>query len=277
MSAPLGTKEAETNASGTPLPGSAENITVERGAVSVVILERQEKKNALTLAMWRRLENVFSSLSADPEVRAVVLAGRQTFCAGADISEFPKVRATVEQGLIYEHAVEGALAAIGECPRPVIAAISGFCVGGGMGLAQACDFRLADRTAMFGIPAARLGIVYGRTECRQLLSLVGLAHAKRILFGGTRFDALEAARIGFADLVDGDVVAEAIALAETFAGNAPLSISGMKLILDALADGSVDDHAADIDAAIRRALDSEDYREAVAAFASRREPRFKGS
>jgi enoyl-CoA hydratase/carnithine racemase len=169
--------------------------------------------------------------------------------------------------------------AIEKLPKATVAAISGFCIGGGFGLAQVCDFRVADATASFAIPAARLGIVYNSHECQTLLNLVGLAQAKRILFGAERFDAAEAERIGFVDRMAGEdegALAAARRFAAGMAGNAPLTISGVKLILNALAAGEAERRAADFAAAGNRALASDDYQEGIRAFAEKRNPVFRG-
>jgi enoyl-CoA hydratase/carnithine racemase len=186
------------------------------------------------------------------------------------------VRTGVEDGTVYEHAVDRASEAIMALPKPTIAAISGFCVGGGCGLAMACDFRIADRTAQFGIPAARLGIVYGPIDCRNLIDLVGLSRAKEILFTGRRFDAPEALAIGLVDRLAADVGRDVAAFAATLAENAPLSIAGNKLILQSLAAGEAGRRAAEIEAASDRALASADYQEGVRAFAEKRRPGFTG-
>jgi enoyl-CoA hydratase/carnithine racemase len=161
-------------------------------------------------------------------------------------------------------------------PKPTIAAIAGFCVGGGCGLAMACDFRIADHTARFGIPAARLGIVYGPIDCRNLMQLVGLARAKEILFTGRRFEAPEALAIGLIDRLAADLARDVAAFAATLAENAPLSIAGNKLILQTLAAGETERRAADLAAALDRALASADYQEGVRAFAEKRRPSFTG-
>jgi enoyl-CoA hydratase/carnithine racemase len=252
------------------------SVRIESG-IATVTLDRPAKRNAVTLGMWRELRRVFEACAADASVRVVVLTGAGGhFCAGADITEFDQVRSTVEEGAAYEHAVDSLTDAITGLMKPTIAAVSGFCVGGGCGLAMACDFRVADRTAQFGIPAARLGIVYGIPDCRNLMHLVGLASAKEILFTGRRFDAAEAYRIGFIDRLADDVKHEVAALAHTLAENAPLSIAGIKLVLQSLAAGHADRRSADVAAAMDRAMASEDYREAVRAFKEKRRPTFTG-
>jgi enoyl-CoA hydratase/carnithine racemase len=161
-----------------------------------------------------------------------------------------------------------------------VAAISGYCLGGGLALAMECDFRLADPTARFAVPAARLGTVYTVRECRALFRVLGLAGSKRLLYSGERIDAAEALRIGLLDRLcepGEDVLAAAADFAASaLAEAAPLSVRGHKLILHALADGMAAARAADIEDALARAMDSDDYREGIAAFAAKRPPQFRG-
>jgi enoyl-CoA hydratase/carnithine racemase len=243
------------------------------------IVVRVDASGIATVALNRpaKIGEVFAGFADDPAVRVAVLTGRGGhFCAGADISEFSVVRTGVEDGAVYEHAVDRASEAIMALPKPTIAMVSGFCVGGGCGLAMACDFRIADHTGQFGIPAARLGIVYGTIDCRNLIDLVGLSRAKEVLFTGRRFDAAEALAIGLVDRLTDDAEREVAAFAATLAENAPLSIAGNKLILQSLSAGEAGRRAAEIEAASDRALASSDYQEAVRAFAEKRRPGFTG-
>ena len=247
----------------------------QRGATAFVTLNRPSKRNAVTLRMWQDIARLFGELSGNAAVRSVVLTGAGgNFSVGADISEFESVRDDIALSAEYEVAVDAATEAIAGVAKATIAVVDGFCLGGGCHLAMACDFRFAKTGAAFGIPAARLSIVYGFRSTRRLLALVGLTQAKRILFLGERFDAAEAVRIGMADGCSDDPMAMADRMAATLADNAPLSIAGAKFILNGLASGDVDPAA--VQAIVDRASASEDYKEGRLAFAQKRRPVFKG-
>jgi enoyl-CoA hydratase/carnithine racemase len=247
-------------------------------SVAVVTIDRPARRNALNLQAWRGLAVAFRDLAADRDVRMVVLTGGSGhFCAGADISEFARVRADSTGGAAYEREIGACYEAIRALPQPSIAAIAGSCVGGGCAIALCCDFRVMRRGARFGIPATKLGTIYTVEECRFLFSVVGLANAKRILYGGELFGAASAREMGFADAVaDDDVVESAIAFGAPMRANAPLAIAGTKRILQALATGDVEMSRPEIERLIRQALDSDDYREGAAAFLEKRPARFTG-
>jgi enoyl-CoA hydratase/carnithine racemase len=255
-----------------------EILLTQHSTVAVVALHRPARRNAITLGMWRELAAIFTRLGADRDVRAVVLTGSGGhFCSGADVGEFGAVRRGAGDVTIYEQAVDGATRALIALPKPTIAAITGYCIGGGTGLAIACDFRIAATDARFGIPAAKLGIVYGLLDSRNLIALVGLARAKEILFSGRQLDAREALAIGLADqVVETDAREAAIDFAARLGQNAPLSIAGAKLTLNALAAGEADTRAPEIQAAIEHAAGSRDYAEGVRAFLEKRRPTFRG-
>jgi enoyl-CoA hydratase/carnithine racemase len=251
---------------------------VDGGGVAVVTLNRPEKRNAVSLDMWRGLGRLFGELNARDDVRAVILSGAGgNFCAGADISEFSTVRFDAESGRLYEEAGEAATLAIRDCGKPTIAAISGYAIGGGCGLALACDFRIADRSARMGITAARLGIVYGTLDCELLYRQVGLSNAKRVLFSGQHFAIDDCAAMGLVDMVASDTaLAAAQAYAAALAASAPLSVAGSKLILEAIASGTAQARKQEIDAVIDHAMTSADYREGARAFVEKRRPKFTG-
>jgi enoyl-CoA hydratase/carnithine racemase len=248
-----------------------------RAGIAYVALNRPSARNAVTLAMWRELAETFSRFAADRDLRAVVLTGKgNDFSVGADISEFDKIRNDKQQSAEYEVAVDACSGAIAELRKPVVAAISGYCLGGGCHLALACDFRFADRTATVGIPAAKLSIVYGVRSVQRLSALVGIANAKRILYSGDRYPAEQARAMGLIDEIHDDAGPAAEQFVERLAANAPLSIAGAKFMLNGLSMGA---GGLDLTAAQRlidAASDSEDFREGRRAFAEKRPPRFRG-
>ena len=254
------------------------NISVARdGHTSVVTLERPEKFNAITLSMWRALAEIVGQLGEDAETRSIVLTGAgANFSVGADISEFAVERSTEEKARAYERAVDACCDAIFSAPKPTFAAVRGFCLGGGCAVAMSCDFRIAEEASVFGIPAAKISIVYGVKATQKLLALVGLANAKRILFTGHRFPATEALAAGLVDEIVPDAMEAVLARAAAINANAPLSVAGAKTILNGLAFGLGALEAAAADAAIKRAAASEDFREGQRAFADRRAPAFTG-
>jgi enoyl-CoA hydratase/carnithine racemase len=244
---------------------------------AIVTLNRPSMRNCVSLAMWKELAQIFHRLGEDATVRAVILTGAGGhFSAGADIGEFAQVRANAEQSTEYEIAVDACCDAIANCPKPTLAVVEGFCMGGGCHLAMSCDFRIAAPTAQFGIPAARLSIVYGVRGTQRLLALVGLAQAKRILYSAQKIGAEEGLRIGFYDQALEQPLTAALAFASTMADNAPLSIAGAKLLLNGLAMGmgSLDETA--VHQVVDRAVASEDYRDARQAFVEKRAPVFRG-
>ena len=255
-----------------------DGIRVEReGDIVTVTFDRPERRNAIDYVQWQGIATLFNELADDHSVRGVILTGAGgCFSAGADISDFETTRATPEQGIAYEVAVDAACDAIAALGRPVIAAIDGYCYGGACNIAMACDFRFLSPAARMAIPAGNLSIVYGVRGTMRLLALVGLTEAKRIFYSARPFDASHALRTGFADAVEADPVAAARAWLENVKDVAPLSIQGAKAILNmaSMPDTSFNGHAAD--EAIFRALTSDDYKEGRAAFAEKRRPRFTG-
>jgi enoyl-CoA hydratase/carnithine racemase len=257
---------------------SIEGIDTRReGVIATVTLNRPERKNAVTFAMWQALADIFNEFGRDETLRGVILTGAgSTFSAGADIGDFEQNRASTEQGIAYEVAVDAACDAIAALGRPVVAAIRGHCYGGACNLAMACDFRIISADARMAIPAAKLSIVYGVKGTARLLALVGLAEAKRIFFSAQGFNVAHALRIGFAQGVAEDPLAAAKELLDDFSDLAPLSIAGAKAILNSLSMRDLPFDAEGANAHILRALNSADYSEGRAAFAQKRSPRFQG-
>ena len=253
-------------------------VAVDTAGIAVVTLNRPEKRNVVSLKMWRGLGEIYRGFARRSDVRVVILTGAGGhFCGGADISEFSKVRNTIEDARIYSEAGDEATRAIMDLPQPTIAAVHGYGVGGGCGLALANDIRVGDPTTQMGIPAARLSIVYDILDSNLLLRAVGLANAKLVLYSGRYFPLADCRSMGLIDIVsDTGALEGAHALARELCTRAPLSQRGAKVVLEALDRAEVDRRAAEIAAAQDAAVESEDHREARQAFLEKRTPSFKG-
>lgn len=254
-------------------------ILVERyGPIATVVLNRPEKLNALTQAAWGELGDRMRELSADADLRCVILrgAGDRAFAAGADITEFPAVRADAIQGRAYGELIHRTMQAVGSCRHPTIAMIRGVCVGGGLEVALMCDLRICGETSRFGVPINRLGLTMGYGELSGLLAVVGPAVTREILLEGRVFDGKEALAKRLVHRVVGDaqVETEVRAVAERIAAGAPLVARWHKRFIHrlsaqpALTEAERDEGYA--------CFDTEDYREGLSAFLAGREPRFRG-
>ncbi len=249
--------------------------------VGTVVFNQPEKRNAMSIAMWDGLAAALDAFAADAAVRCVVLegAGGKAFVSGADISQFEQNRSDAEAQRHYNAKTSHGRRKLAEFPKPVIAKIQGFCMGGGLGIAMSCDMRIAGAGSEFGIPAARLGIAYGFDMVKNLVSLVGPAHAHFILMTGGRITAEEAERIGLVNKVHPaeSLDAEVAKITAAIAQNAPLSLAANKRTVRAvLADPAERDMAA-IAAAADACFDSADYREGRRAFMEKRKPVFTGA
>ena len=245
------------------------------GPVATLTINRPDRLNAVTLAMFSRLPALLAEAEADGGVRVLVLrgAGRKSFSAGADISEFETARTTPEQAAVYDNAVLAAEEALATFPAPTIAAIHGHCYGGGCALALACDLRFASSGARFAITPAKLGIVYPLRATKRLVDAVGPSRAKFILMSGIDIDAARAAAIGLVDEVDDDVDAAVGDFAEILAARSGVTQRAVKQTVARILDGATADD--DAQAALRdAALASPDYTEGVRAFLERRPPKF---
>jgi enoyl-CoA hydratase/carnithine racemase len=250
---------------------------LEPGIVRVLI-DNQAKRNAISVAMWQQLADLFRELDADGQLRCVIVrgAGDEAFGAGADISEFEQTRSSAAQARTYAELVQEALGAIRHCRHPVIAAIRGLCVGGGLELATCTDIRIASAGSRFGIPVKRLGLTVAYDELRPLVELVGRAGALRILLEGDLFGADEALRMGLVTRVvpDAELDDAALASAQKIAEGAPLVARWHKKFVNRLMDPrplSEEERAESY-----ACFDTEDFRIGSRAFLAKEKPRFTG-
>jgi enoyl-CoA hydratase/carnithine racemase len=259
----------------------SDHILVEQdGSIATVVFNRPKMRNAISLAMWAEIASVTERLAKDDAVRAIVYrgAGRQAFASGADISEFQENRKDTATALAYNKQTEAAYNAIRLCPKPTVAMVFGFCMGGAMAVAMACDLRFAAGGSKFGIPAAKLSIIYGLDPVHQLVDLVGPAYAKDILYSARAVEADEALRIGFIQrLMPADELeAYTYGYLRTVADNAPLSVRGTKAQVQAIFEGISEAHREKLRVLGLETFDSEDYREGTRAFLEKRPPKFQG-
>src|SRR5256714_6793995 len=205
------------------------------GGVGYVIFNNPERHNAVSLDMWDATSRILEGFAADEEVRVVVLtgAGGKAFVSGADISKFASERASLEDTRTYNIKTEAAFVGIYEFPKPTIAMIRGYCIGGGLGLATCCDLRICSDNSRFAVPAAQLGLGYSYAGLRRLADVVGPAFTREIFFTARQFDTAEALAMGLVNRVVLEANLETYVkdYAETIAGNAPLTVKAVKYIV----------------------------------------------
>ncbi len=252
-------------------------LTLERnGAIARLRIDRADRKNAFTQEMWETFPDLLAQAMDDPQVRVLVLqsAAPGIFSAGADIAEFSAGARDAEWRARNQAAIRRTQFELARAPKPTVALIEGACIGGGCGLALACDIRVATPAAKLGITPARLGLVYSLHDTKLLVDLVGPAQAKRILFTGSLIPADEAARIGLVEVVAADAAAEAEALANAIAVASPHSVTAGKSIIRRVLDGQADDDE-ETQRQFDAAFSGEDFVEGVEAFLERRPARFR--
>lgn len=248
--------------------------------VGIITFNNPTKRNAISLDMWEGLGEALIELRDDPGVRVVVLAGAgdKAFVSGADISQFEKARHNAQASEEYARRSAAQRALLADYPKPTIACIKGFCLGGGMLVAMLSDIRIAAVDSQFGIPAAKLGVAYGYDGLRHLVSLVGPSWARLLMYTGMRIGSAEALRIGLVDRVlpDDDLWNATMDIARTISGNAPLAVQAAKITIAQVLKDPADRDMEAIRAIGAACMDSEDFREGRRAFMEKRKPRFTG-
>ena len=242
------------------------------GATAHLVIDRADKRNAFDLAMWEAVPRLLANAADDPALRLLVLRAAEpgAFCAGADIAELLANKDDPEWRAANQAAINRAQFELTRFPLPTIAFIDGDCIGGGCGLALACDLRVATARARFGITPAKLGLVYPLHDVKLLTDLVGPGQAKRLLFTGSLVEAEEALRIGLVE-----ALAEGIeAFAEPILAASPSSTRAIKGFIRRVLDGQVADDAETL-SAFAQAFTGPDFLEGTSAFIEKRKPEFR--
>jgi enoyl-CoA hydratase/carnithine racemase len=262
-----------------PAPCTEAGFTVSvEGHVAVLTIDRPEKRNAMTAAMWAALPSVLAPLADDGDVRVLLATGAgPSFCAGADISDLLGGADPDDPMADLRRDNLAAQAALREFPKPTVAMIRGHCIGGGVELAACCDLRFADPTAVFGVTPAKVGIVYTPSSTKALIDLVGPSMTKYLLFSGELIDTPTALRAGLVDRVlpADELEPEVRRFADVLAGRSALSQRATKDVVAALARGGDGEEQAR--RWYRETITAGELTEGVSAFAERRPPRFRWS
>lgn len=257
-------------------------IIVEKdGPLGWLRIDNTRRLNAMSLAMWGELKAGVQTLDADDRIRVIIVAGHdgKAFCAGGDISEFKSLRSDADSTKAYDAAGATAMAALRNSEKPTIAMIQGFCLGGGLGLALQCDLRVASRTALLGLPAARRAIAYEFNGVKQLVDLIGPSRAKDILYTARQIEGEAALAMGLVNrVVDDDAIGNAVReTALAISENAPLSIRASKMMVNMATADPANRDLQRCAKAEAECFESHDYAEATQAFMEKRKARFTGS
>ena len=247
--------------------------------VGTLLIDNPARKNAVTARMWQSIPAAVAWLCGEAKARVILLkgAGDRDFSAGADISEFATVRKDAETARIYEAENARAFAALRTAPVPSIAAIRGICYGGGFGLAAACDIRIADETARFCIPPAKLGLAYPAEAVADIVAGLGGQAARYALYTGAVMEPVQALKWGFLlECLPSEALDQHVQqLCATIAGNAPLSVKASRLAIRAVIEGDAHAAAQAVETGAAT-FESADYAEGRKAFAEKRKPQFTG-
>jgi enoyl-CoA hydratase/carnithine racemase len=251
------------------------------GAVGHIVFNNPARHNAVSLEMWQRLQTLLTDFAVDPSLRVLVIsgAGAKAFVSGADISKFESERASLEAVKHYNATSARAYDQLYEFPKPTIAKIQGYCIGGGMNLAACCDIRIAADNAQFGIPAARLGLGYGFTGVNRLARIIGITAATELFYTARRITAHEAHDMGLLNQIMPAAALDAKVAEWTgmIAENAPLTIAAIKQAALEIGKPAHERDLAKLDRMVDACFTSDDYVEGRRAFMEKRPPKFSGT
>jgi enoyl-CoA hydratase/carnithine racemase len=255
-------------------------VAKKEGGIGWIVFNNPARHNAVSLDMWQALTTVLNAYAEDPEVRVVILkgAGEKAFVAGADISQFKEKRSSPDAVKFYNATADESGEALRNCPKPTVAMVRGYCIGGGTGIAVSCDIRIASDDARFGVPAAKLGLGYRYAGIKRLVDVVGPSFAAEIFYTGRQFTAEEALQMGLINrLVPvAELEQHTADFANTLVNNAPLTIASVKRALLECGKDAANRDLESCQKMVDACYASEDYKEGQTAFMEKRKPVFKG-
>ncbi|MEL6372333.1 MAG: enoyl-CoA hydratase [Pseudomonadota bacterium] len=254
-------------------------LLAKSDGIATITFNNPERHNAVSLEVWQRMDMLLTELAQDPSLRVLIVtgAGGKAFVSGADISKFESERATADAVATYNATSAAAYEKLYHFPRPVIAKIHGYCIGGGCALAVCCDIRVCTDDAKFGIPAAKLGLGYGYAGIKKLSELVGPSRAMELFYTAARFDAAYAHDIGLVNRVVArdEIESHVDELARNIAGNAPMTIATVKAVVREIGKPEAARDLDKLDAMVKACFASQDYVEGRRAFMEKRPPQFQ--
>tara|TARA_Y100001970_G_scaffold294368_1_gene451860 strand:+ start:49541 stop:50347 length:807 start_codon:yes stop_codon:yes gene_type:complete len=250
------------------------------GPIALITFNKPSKHNAICTEMWRSLSRTIEIFENNHEVRVIILkgAGNRSFVSGADISEFENTRTGPEAVASYDQLSEGATDQVYECNKPTIAMINGYCMGGGLGIAVACDLRIASNKSLFSIPAAKLGLGYRAKSLSRLINLVGPSFAREIMITANKFDGNNALQMGLINrlLPEEELMSYTLDCAKNISINAPLTIFAARQAIKSFVDQNSPKNLSYLDELVNNCFSSNDYNEGRDAFRNKKEPKFQG-
>jgi enoyl-CoA hydratase len=256
-------------------------LSRKEGGVGIMTFNNPERHNAVSLDMWEAAQGILADFAADKNVRVVIVTGDggKAYVSGADISKFERERSSKEAIDRYNISVDKSNSAVYDFPKPTIAMIRGYCIGGGVGLALCCDLRICSDNSKFGVPAAKLGLGYGFKGIRKLVDVVGPSFAKEIFFTARQFTAAEALTMGLVNRVLPEAELEKYVndYAATISANAPLTVNSVKYIVGEVVKDAGERNTKKCADLVAECFASNDYKEGRTAFMEKRKPAFTGS
>lgn len=253
-------------------------LYVERnGSIATLVFNRADKKNSFSLAMFKQLGELLSELEKDQQVKLLILKGADetAFSSGADITEFLENRFSAQKAKDYNDATLESIEKLYRFPKPTIALIKTLAIGGGLELANSCDFRFASSGSKLGITAANIGIIYNLVSTKRLVNLIGTTKAKELLYTAKLITAEEGQEIGLIDYIYPmeDLEEKCLEFANKIIRKSSVANNGIKQVIQAIIDGD-NEETNEIEELILESFSSDDYKEGIQAFLEKRKPNF---